>query len=95
MVTNRTCDHSDSGNRPAPPWPTAYRVEFAANRDQVFKAFSAVANLAEKASEGRIRITIEATQPQGFDPAWLRNAVEEPLDEADIVTATNQDTGTT
>jgi hypothetical protein len=29
-------------------------------------------------------IHIEASSQQGFDPAWLRNAVEEPLDEADI-----------
>ena len=27
---------------------------------------------------------IEATAQQGFDAAWLRNAVEEPLDEGDI-----------
>jgi hypothetical protein len=30
------------------------------------------------------RVTVEATNPDGFDPIWLRNAVEEPLDEADV-----------
>jgi hypothetical protein len=27
---------------------------------------------------------IEAQKLDGFDPAWLRNAVLEPLDEADV-----------
>jgi hypothetical protein len=60
------------------------RLSFAATRDQVFKAFPAIANLAEKADDGKVVIQIEATSQRGFDPAWLRNAVEEPLDEADI-----------
>ena len=60
------------------------RLSFAATRDQVFKAFPAIANLAERSDGGTIEIHIEATSQQGFDPAWLRNAVEEPLDEADI-----------
>jgi hypothetical protein len=60
------------------------RLSFAATREQVFKAFPAIANLAEKADGGKVVIQIEATSQQGFDPAWLRNAVEEPLDEGDI-----------
>jgi len=59
-------------------------LSFAATRDQVFKAFPAIANLAEKSDGGRVVIHIEASAQNGFDPAWLRNAVEEPLDEADI-----------
>ena len=27
---------------------------------------------------------VEGTSTAGFEPSWLRNAVEEPLDEADI-----------
>ena len=60
------------------------RLSFAATHDQVFKAFRAIANLADKSDEGKIVIHIEASSQPGFDPAWLRNAVEEPLDEADI-----------
>ena len=60
------------------------RLSFVATRDQVFKAFPAIANLAEKSDGGKIGIHIEASSQQGFDPVWLRNAVEEPLDEADI-----------
>jgi len=30
-------------------------------------------------------MTVEAEKADGFDPAWLRNAVVEPLEEADVV----------
>jgi hypothetical protein len=59
-------------------------LSFTATRDQIFKAFPAIANLAEKSDGGKVVIRIEAASLQGFDPAWLRNAVEEPLDEADV-----------
>jgi len=29
-------------------------------------------------------VTVEAAKADGFDPAWLRNAVLEPLEEADV-----------
>ncbi|MBI3798062.1 MAG: DUF499 domain-containing protein, partial [Deltaproteobacteria bacterium] len=60
------------------------RLSFTATRDQVFKAFPAIANLAERSDSGKVVIQIEAISQQGFDPAWLRNAVEEPLDEANV-----------
>jgi hypothetical protein len=62
------------------------RVAFAfeATRDQVFKAFPAIANLADKSDRARVRIRVEGSSAAGFDPSWLRNAVDEPLDEADI-----------
>jgi len=63
---------------------TAVRVRFAANRDQVFKSFSAIANLADKSDGGKINISVEGQASAGYDPNWLRNAVEEPLDEASI-----------
>jgi hypothetical protein len=55
-------------------------------RDQIYKAFKALANLADECEEGRLPVRIEGTvaSPAGFDAAWLCNAVEEPLDEADI-----------
>jgi hypothetical protein len=31
-----------------------------------------------------VTIQVEATSEAGYDPSWLRNAVEEPLDEADV-----------
>ena len=41
-------------------------------------------NLADKSDESKVNLTVEASSSEGYDPAWLRNAVEEPLDEADI-----------
>jgi len=62
------------------------RIAFAfeATREQVFKAFPAIANLADKSDGAKVRIRIEGTSAAGFDSSWLRNAVEEPLDEANI-----------
>jgi len=60
------------------------RIKFKATREQIFKAFPAVANLADKSDEGKVQVSVEASSAEGFDPVWLRNAVDEPLDEADI-----------
>jgi hypothetical protein len=65
-------------------------LTFEATREQVFKAFPAIANLADKSDGGRVRIRIEGTSATGFDPSWLRNAVDEPLDEADIERITEE-----
>jgi len=51
-------------------------------RREIFASANALANLADKA--GSIRVTVEAEKADGFDPAWLRNAVLEPLEEADV-----------
>jgi hypothetical protein len=59
-------------------------LKFKATRDQVFKAFPAIANLADKSDGGKVTILIEASAAGGYDPNWFRNAVEEPLDEADV-----------
>lgn len=60
------------------------RLRFKATRDQLFKAFPAIANLADKSNDRKVTVSVEGTSSEGFDPSWLRNAVEEPLDEADI-----------
>jgi hypothetical protein len=63
---------------------TAFSMKFSATRHQIFKAFEALANLADGSDQGELTIQIEATKAAGYDPTWLRNAVEEPLDEADV-----------
>lgn len=71
---------------PTPPpaaRQTTVRLAMRMTRQQLYASVNAIANLAEKA--GTIRVSVEASHPEGFDPAWLRNAVEEPLDEADVV----------
>lgn len=78
---------------PPPPGPAgaqptdrAHQVtyRFAATRDQLFKTFPALANLADQADGARVSVRVEATSDAGFEKSWLRNAVEEPLDEADV-----------
>ena len=51
-------------------------------RQQLYATFNAISNLADEA--GSIRVSVEAYKLDGFDPNWLRNAVLEPLDEADV-----------
>jgi hypothetical protein len=51
-------------------------------RQQLYASFTAISNLADKA--GTIRVTVEAERLEGFESQWLRNAVLEPLDEADV-----------
>jgi hypothetical protein len=77
------------GPGPTPPGPmTPTResicISFRATREQVFKSVQAIANLADKSDGGQISIAIKGQATTGYDPNWLRNAVEEPLDEASI-----------
>jgi hypothetical protein len=84
--------HAIIGEDSALPKPAAavdrgektVRLKFRATRDQVFKAFPAIANLTDKSDERKVTITVEGYCSDGFDPSWLRNAVDEPLDEANI-----------
>jgi hypothetical protein len=63
---------------------TAIRLSFRASRDQVFKSFHPIANLADKSEGGKITIHVEGAAEGQYDSNWLRNAVEEPLDEANV-----------
>ncbi len=73
-------------NPPPPPLPVCQKevtIRITASRDQLFKAWQAISNLADKA--GKASLEIKATSDQGFDPSWLRNAVYEPLEEAGVL----------
>ncbi len=61
------------------------RVEltFTADRNQLFTAWNAVANLADMA--GTVTVTVHADSEGGFDHSKLRNGVIEPLEEADLI----------
>lgn len=61
-----------------------YRLNIATDKGRAFRAFRAIQNLTERADRMTVQIQIQAESDQGFDALWLRNAVEEPLDEADI-----------
>jgi hypothetical protein len=73
-----------AGTGAAPKVRTSVRIAFPASRKEVFKSFEAIANLADKSEGGKVQISIVGRSPDGYDPNWLRNAVQEPLDEADI-----------
>lgn len=77
----------------APPQKRQYavRLRFQATRDQVFKAFPAIANLADKSDDSKVTVNVAGSSSEGFDPLWLRNAVEEPLDEANIERLPDED----
>ncbi len=66
-----------------PPGQKAVELAFEADRDQLFVAWNAIANLADLA--GRVKVTIRAESEQGFDQGKLRNGVIEPLREADLI----------
>jgi hypothetical protein len=51
-------------------------------RQRLYNCFKALGNLAEQC--GSINILVEAQSKEGIDPNWLRNAVEEPIEEAGI-----------
>jgi hypothetical protein len=61
---------------------TSIRWKLKLNRQKLFKSFNALGNLAEKCQE--INLTVEAKSDEGIDPNWLRNAVKEPIEEADV-----------
>jgi len=67
------------------PKPGVYRLRLKADKAQTFIVFRVLQNLSDKAKRLTVTFDIEAEAEEAFDPIWLRNAVEEPLDEADVV----------
>jgi hypothetical protein len=61
-----------------------YRLRFTANKQQLFRAFRPLQNLAEKSGTLEVTLDVIAHADTPLDASWLRNAVEEPLDEADV-----------
>ena len=68
-----------------PPIATEKRIEitFSADRDALFTAWNAIANLADLA--GKVNVTLRAESEKGFDKSKLQNGVMEPLREADLI----------
>jgi hypothetical protein len=67
------------------PKPGLYRLRVKADKAQTFIVFRVLQNLSDKAERLTVTFDIEAEAKEAFDPIWLRNAVEEPLEEADVV----------
>jgi hypothetical protein len=68
---------------PIPPVKATVDLAFIADRNQLYTAWNAIANLADLA--GKVTITIHAESEDGFDQGRLRNGVLEPLREADLI----------
>jgi hypothetical protein len=58
-------------------------LTFSADRNGLFTAWNAIANLADMA--GKVTVSIHAESEKGFDKAKLQNGVLEPLREADLI----------
>lgn len=57
-------------------------IEMHLTKNLLYKTFNVLGLLADKA--GQIKITIEAEGLSGLDPIWVRNAIKEPLSEANV-----------
>jgi hypothetical protein len=71
------------GPSPAPGTKIkSVQIKMKLGKARIFKTLQPLGNLADKA--GQITITVDADNLNDVDQTWLRNAVEEPLAEADI-----------
>jgi len=68
---------------PPAPSQNVVQISFTGDRNALFAAWSAVANLADIA--GKVTVTLHAENSSGFDKAKLQNGVMEPLREADLI----------
>lgn len=67
----------------AAPMQKSVEINFSADRNQLFSAWNALANLADLAGKVSVKVTAESTN--GFDRNKLQNGVLEPLREADLI----------
>jgi hypothetical protein len=68
------------GKQPA----ITYRLESVIDKAHLFDVIQALQTLSDQADNMSISIKVTATKKDGFDINWLRNAIEEPLDEQEI-----------
>ena len=61
----------------------SFEATFSGDRDQLFNAWNAIANLADMA--GKVSVSVRAESEQGFDRNKLQNGVIEPLKEAGLI----------
>jgi hypothetical protein len=62
---------------------TAVALNFTADRNQLYTAWNAIANLADLA--GKVEVSIRAESEKGFDKSKLENGVLEPLREIELI----------
>jgi hypothetical protein len=70
-------------NVPGPGLQRLVELAFSADRNQLFTAWNALANLADMA--GKVTVTVHASSDAGFDQGKLENGVLEPLRETKLI----------
>ncbi|MDF5712354.1 MAG: DUF499 domain-containing protein [Rhizonema sp. NSF051] len=61
-----------------------YKLNLLAKKSQIFQIFELLQTLSDKANEMTIQVEVQAHTQQELDRNWIRNAIEEVLDEMDI-----------
>ncbi len=62
----------------------SYKLNSVTNKSKIFELFQILQALSDKADDMTIQIEVRAHTQKEFDINWIRNAIEEPLDELDI-----------
>jgi hypothetical protein len=65
-----------------------YKITSVTDKSKIFQLFEMLQTLSDKAEGMTIKIEVQAHTQDKFDPTWIRNAIEEPLDEMDIQAST-------
>jgi hypothetical protein len=65
-----------------------YKLTSVTDKSKIFQLFEVLQTLSDKAEGMTIKIEVQANTQDKFDLNWIRNAIEEPLDEMDIQTST-------
>jgi hypothetical protein len=71
------------GATPAPPQPSTVQFSFDADRNELYAAWQALANLADLC--GKLTVSVKGEAPQNLDKSKLENGVYEPLREANLI----------
>ena len=74
-----------NGKKPA----RYYKLTSITDKSKVFQLFEVLQTLSDKAEGMTVKIEIQANTQESFDINWIRNAIEEPLDEMDIQATTS------
>lgn len=65
-----------------------YKLTSSTNKANIFQLFEVLQALSDKSEKMTITIEVHAHTQDSFDLNWIRNAIEEPLDEMDIQAST-------
>ena len=65
-----------------------YTIKANLKSAQLFELMSILQNLSDQSDQVDMQVTITAYAKDQFDLNWIKGAIEEPLDEADIRAST-------